>query len=242
LIPLTSSFPEKGRQGPGSESIIHLRKPKIGIVFGNGASLGQVGSIWYLMDQVFHLPFTPLSTNALNGDLSKYTCIIVPPGSGGSVTTKLREWVSAGGCVVALGSAGWATGGSGFVELAAVGGDHEDIPGSIFKAELDRRSFLSFGYSRAEIAVPVSGNDFSKARKEGGSVIRFGDDSKVQKLLSGWSWPDDSEKAIAGSVWLQDVPVGRGHAVLFTNDPTSRAMWPGLYRLLLNAMVIGSSA
>jgi hypothetical protein len=242
LIPLTTSYPDSGRQGLGNEGIIQLRMPKIGVVFGSGSNMGQVGSIWYLMDQVFHLPFTALSSGALGGDLSKYTCIVVPSGTGASVTTKLREWVSSGGCVVALGGLGWATGGSGFVELASVGGDHEDLPGALFRADLDPRSFLSYGYGSKQIAVPVAGNDFLKVRKEGGSVVRFGDDSKIAKLLSGWSWPDDTEKAIAGSVWLQDAPVGRGHAVLFTYDPTARAMWPGLYKLLLNAMVIGPSA
>ena len=69
--------------------------------------------------------------------------------------------------------------------------------------------------------------------------MKFSDDEKATKLLSGWSWPEDSEKALNGSVWLQDTPVGRGHAILFIYDPTARAMWPGLNKLLLNAMLIG---
>lgn len=247
LVPLGSSFPDSGRQGPGSESVLPLKKPRIGVVFGNGANLGQVGSLWYLMDQVFHLSFTPLSTNALNGDLSKYTCIVIPSGTGSTITTKLREWVSGGGCVVALGGLGWATGSSGFVDLSSVSGDHQDLPGSIFKAELDSRSFLSYGYSSngtdaIPIPVPVEGGDFLKVRREGGSVVKFSADDKTVKLLSGWAWPEETEKALAGSVWLQDAPVGRGHAVLFTFDPTSRAMWPGLNKMLLNAMILGGSA
>jgi hypothetical protein len=194
------------------------------------------------MDQVFHVPFTALSTSALNRNLDEFTCIVVPAGSGASASGKLREWVTGGGCVVALGGLNWALGGSGFVDLASAGGDHQDLPGSIFRAELDRRSFLSYGYDGASIAVPVDGDTFYKARKEGGSVVKFNSDEKVTKLLSGWSWPDDTEKALAGAVWLQDMPVGRGHAILFTYDPTTRAMWPGLYKLLLNAMLIGPSA
>jgi hypothetical protein len=247
LTHLETSFPDSDRQGPGSESVMHLRKPKIAVVFGSGTNMGQVGSIWYLMDQVFHLPFTPLSTNALSGDLSKYTTIVVPSGTGVTLTAKLREWVSGGGCVVALGGLNWAVGSSGFVDLQPNGGDHQDLPGAIFKAEIDPRSFLSYGYGGPAdgpipLAVPVDGNDFYKVRKEGGSIVKFSSDEKVSKLLSGWEWPDDTEKALAGSVWLQDMPVGRGHAVLFTFDPTSRAMWPGLYKLLLNAMILGSSA
>jgi hypothetical protein len=192
------------------------------------------------------MPFTPLSTNALSGDLSKYTCIVVPPGAGVSLTQKLREWMGSGGCLVALGGLGWVTG-AGLVELQPVSGEHQDLPGSLFKAQLDPRSFLSAGYAAPEsgpidLAVPVEGNNFLKARKEGGSIVKFSEDEKTIKLLSGWSWPEDTEKTLAGAVWLQDVPVGRGHAILFTYDPTARAMWPGLHRLLLNAMLIGPSA
>jgi hypothetical protein len=95
--PLTTSYPDSGRYGPGSESMVQLRKPKIGVVFGSGANLGDVGSLWYLMDQVFHLPFTPLSSNALNRDLRDYTCLVVPDGSSVAATQSVREWVSGGG-------------------------------------------------------------------------------------------------------------------------------------------------
>lgn len=244
---IKTSYPDTGRQGPGSESMLQLRKPNIAVVFGNGTNLGQSGAMWYLMDHVFHLPFTPLSAGALNGDLSKYTCIVVPEGSGVTATSKLREWVSNGGCVVALGGLNWATGSGGLGELDASRGDAQSLPGSIFRAELDPRSFLSYGYpAPAEgpitIAVPVEGSGFYKARKEGGSIVKFSADTKVKKLLSGWEWPDETEEELAGKVWLQDAPVGRGHAILFTYDPTSRAMWPGLHKLLLNAMILGPSA
>jgi hypothetical protein len=86
------------------------------------------------------------------------------------------------------------------------------------------------------LAVPVAGSRFYASRKEGGTLVRVlgGPDS----LLSGWSWPEESEKAITDSVWLQDVPVGEGHVYLFTWDPTDRAMWPGLHKLLLNSMLL----
>ncbi len=246
LVPLESSYPESDRQGPGSESVITLRRPNIAIVFGSGTNMAQVGAIWYLMEQVWHLPFTALSTNALSRGLDKYTTLIVPAGAGVSVS-QVRDFVSNGGCVIALGGAGWALGSSGFVDLGTTGGEHQDLPGSLFRAELDPRSFLSYGYPLSgdkpiTVAVPVEGNTFYKARKEGGSAVKFSADEKVHKLLSGWEWPDDTEKGLAGAVWLQDMPVGRGHAIIFAQDPTSRAMWPGLYKMLLNAILIGPSA
>ena len=245
ISPILSGFPEVDRDGPGSESVRALKKPSVAVVFGNQANLAQVGSMWYLLDRVFELPFTAISSNALNGDLGKYTCIVVPAGVSASASGKLKDWVSAGGSLVVLDNPGWAIGSSGFVELSEVKGEFQGLPGSLFRAQLDPRSFLSFGYpstgtDKIEIAVPFSGSTFYQTRKEGGSVVTFAPDAKVSKLLSGWEWPDETEKALQGTTWLQDVPVGRGHAILFTQDPTERALWPGLYKMLLNAMLIGA--
>jgi len=38
-----------------------------------------------------------------------------------------------------------------------------------------------------------------------------------------------------------DVPLGAGHVVLFANDPTWRAYWRGLDRLLLAAILFPSA-
>jgi hypothetical protein len=240
FIPLTTSYPDDDRYGPGSGSIQALHKPSIGIIFGRGSDLAEVGATWYLMDRKFHLPFIPISENALNTDLSRFTCIVAPGRSGVALTSKLRDWVSGGGSIVSLGRPNWALGSGGLVDLSSGKGEPQSLPGSLFRAKLDERSFLSYGYHTGEISVPIGGDSFYLSRKEGGSVITLDSDPKVNKLLSGWEYPDDTEKNLAGTVWLQDVPVGRGHAVLFMQDPIERAMWPGLEKLLLNAMLMGT--
>ena len=240
FIPLTTSYPDDDRQGPGSESVQALHKPSIGVIFGRGSDLAEVGATWYLLERKFHLPFTPISENALNGDLSRFTCIVAPSRSGVTLTTKFRDWLSNGGDIVSLGHPNWATGSGGVVDLASIKGDPQPLPGSLFRAKLDVRSFLSYGYSTPEISVPIGGDSFFQSRKEGGSIVTLDHDPKVNKLLSGWEYPDDTEKNLAGTVWLQDVPVGRGHAILFLQDPIERAMWPGLEKLLLNAMLLGA--
>jgi hypothetical protein len=246
LVPLTTSYPDEDRQGPGSESVQPLRKPSIAVVFGHAGELSQVGGAWYLLDQKFRLPFTPVSSNALNGDFSRFSCVVLPGGAGVSLSAKLREWMSGGGAVISLGRPNWALGSGNLVELAPIKGEPQSLPGSLFRAALDDRSFLSYGYAptasgKTEIAVPIGGDSFYQTRKEGGSIVTMDPDEKVQKLLSGWEYNDDTEKNLAGTVWLQDVPVGRGHAILFFEDPTERAMWPGLEKILLNAMLMGPS-
>ena len=242
MMPLATSYPDEGRYGPGSEGTIQLRKPNIGIVMGGSGNLSG-GPIWYLMEKEFKLPFTALTTASLSGNLDRYTAIVIT-GGGASTSGRFGEWIRAGGCAVSLSSPGWAIGSSGLAPLDSTSAE-PDLPGSLFKAEMDPRSFLSYGYPAPAkgpitISVPVSGGSFYKAPKAG-SAVMLSDDDKVKKLLSGWVW-DSTEKDLKGISWLHDAPSGQGRAVLFTEDPSERAMWPGLYKMILNAMIIGPSA
>ena len=242
LISLTTSYPDT-RFGPGSEIMNSLKKPRIAVVFGKGTEGTDFSGVWYLLDRVFKLPYTAISSDTLNADLSNYSVVILPEGTSSFASGKFRDWVSNGGIAISLGDNAWTVGSSGFVDLTTIKGTPQNLPGALFRADLDPRSFLSYGYpeqgSKIEIAIPIAGDKFYLARKEGGSVVKLAEDEKTKKLLTGWAWPDDTEKNLANTVWLQDAPVGRGHAVLFTNDPTARAMWPGLWKMLLNAMIIG---
>jgi hypothetical protein len=232
---LQSNYPLQGIDGPGGSGVNRIKKPEIGIVFGNGDATTSFGWLWYLMEREFKLPFTPL-----NGfrSLDKYTCIVAPSGRH-SLTPALRQWVQQGGCLIVLESAEWLTGKDGLLDLEGKSADHP-IPGALFRANMDPRYFLSYGYLGNTVAVPIDGGSFLATRKQGGGAITLAKDD-TKKLLSGWTWPDETEKAVSGTVWLHDQPVGNGHVIVFSGDPTARAMWPGLYKLLLNAMLFGAS-
>jgi hypothetical protein len=241
--PLSSAYPED-RYGPGSGTVHALKKPNTAIVMGSGENLAEVGAPWFLFERTLKLPFTLISSEALSRDIDKYTAIVVPRRASVTFSPKLKEWVSAGGHLVVLDMPKWAIGHDAAVELTEQKEESRELPGSLFRAELDSRSELSYGYpapasGKIEIAVPIAGDHFYMARKEGGSVVTFSSDPKVTKLLTGWSWPNETEKVLQGTVFLQDAPMGRGHVVLFAQDPTERAMWPGLNKLLLNAILFG---
>lgn len=244
--PLHSTYPDSDRYATGSENMIPLRKPEIGIYFGD-ANMREFPSLWYLMERRFNLPFTPLFASAMSGDLSRYSTIVIPNGARPSQSEKLKEWVGAGGSLVCLGD-DFAVGALVKLEKNKLEGgkDAGELPGSLFKAELDPRSFLSFGYTGdaenpALLAAPLTGSPFYKAKPEGGAAAKFSSDEKSPKLLAGWEWPDDTEKALKGAVYLHDEPMGAGHVIMFADDPTGRAMWPGLYRLVLDAMLFGAA-
>lgn len=229
---LPTSYPEAGREGPGNR-LNAIHPPKVGLVFGNGAQMTASSGVWFTLEKVFNVPFVSLSAQALNSNsiLNSYTVIIAPRGSGAATNQKVKDWVKEGGVLILFGDS-----------LASVatftnGPETRSMPGSIFRAKLDTRSLLTFGYDSDEIAVPVSGSSFPKARKEGGGIVKFAE-GDAKKLLTGWSWGEETEKSLAGAVWLHDEPSGQGHIVWFAEDPCERAMWPGLHKLLLNALYL----
>lgn len=113
-----------------------------------------------------------------------------------------------------------------------------NLPGAIFRAHIDPTHFLGYGYENGEIAVPLEGATFLKPSKRGANVITF---DKGPSRLSGFTWADNTEPLLAGTIFAADEPIGAGHAILFLSDPTYRALWPGLRRAFLNAVLFGPS-
>lgn len=234
--PLETAYPDGGDTGPGSSSF-PLARPRISVVFGAEGGTTAFGSAWFALERTFGIPFTPVTSAALS-DPGDATCLVCPPGAYPAPTQALKDWVRAGGSLVVLGRPGWALGERGFAKLQTR--DAMSIPGSIFRARLNPRSPFCAGYDPSlPLPVPIDGGTFLVAAPEGGAVVSISSDKDAKNLLSGWAWPD-SEEALRGAVWLHDQPVGRGHVFIFAEDPTDRAMWPGLDKLLLNAILAGS--
>jgi hypothetical protein len=210
--------------------------------------MAGVGALWWLFEREWNLPFTPIRASALNRDLSEYTCVIFPAGRFSSPSPKLREWVQTGGCAIVAGNPGWALGTGGFAKLeqSKLDGDKPiaPLPGTLFLGRLDPRSFLAYGFPVAEdggvrVAVPVDGSTYYKAAENDGSALTFPKETASVKLLSGWIWPEESQKALAGTAWAHVESVGAGSVVYFMNDPAERALWPAQWKMLVNAILFG---
>lgn len=105
----------------GSNRVRHIRKPKVVVVMGPGVSVTNYGSLWYLLDEVYSIPFTAVSTQQLGGlDLRDYNTIIFPDDDssgknylglvGKGTIEKLSRWVRDGGVFIGLkGGAVFAT-------------------------------------------------------------------------------------------------------------------------------------
>jgi hypothetical protein len=121
------------------------------------------------------------------------------------------------------------------VSPSAAGGNRpEFIPGSIFRASLDRTHWLTFGYERDQLAVFLETSRLLKPSEKGANPVAF---SGSDLLLSGWSWPGNTERHLQNSVWAAVESMGKGKVVVFAENPVYRGFWRGPAKLLTNAVL-----
>jgi hypothetical protein len=116
------------------------------------------------------------------------------------------------------------------------GNEPEYVPGSIFRATLDRSHWLTGGYQQSELPVLVESSSFLQPSKDGASPVIF---RGKNLLLDGFAFPNNTEKFLNNTVWASVENVGRGAVIVFAESPVHRAMWRGPARLLTNAILIG---
>ena len=56
----------------------------------------------------------------------------------------------------------------------------------------------------------------------------------------GIAW-EGGEKQLSGKAYLVDEPMGRGHVILFADDPNVRGYWRGLSKLFMNSVMLSPS-
>jgi len=113
------------------------------------------------------------------------------------------------------------------------------VPGSAFRAKVNRDHFLSFGYESDTIVAFLGGDIFFRASKDGSNVVTFA--TEGQLTVSGFVWPDNTEGLLRGSAYLIDEPTGAGHVIMFADDPNLRFLWRSTTQLFLNAILLAPS-
>jgi len=106
------------------------------------------------------------------------------------------------------------------------------IPGTIFKARLDTTHPIGYGMA-GEILVLRTDSPTFLLTDAGHNVSSY---SEEPGGISGYVRKDRAKK-VADSAYLQEYRVGRGRAVLFTENLTFRRFWTGLEKMLMNAIL-----
>ena len=108
LTPVQTGFVTKGSDF-GSDLVLSLKAPRVGMVVGEGASPPAVGEIWHYFDQELNYPVSLIDGNALgNVEWSKLDVLVLPNNYnyGRFLTDKnlmaVRAWVQSGGKLIAM--------------------------------------------------------------------------------------------------------------------------------------------
>lgn len=113
----------------------------------------------------------------------------------------------------------------------------ERVPGAILRVKLDQNHFLTYGY-REFLNVFVNSSYIFTPSKNGRNVATYVGEKELR--VSGLVW-EKMLKALPEHAYLIDEPTGRGHVILYVEDPNFRAYWDGLGRLFFNSILFGPS-
>ena len=256
LAALTSGFAE---QGPdlGSGRVGFARGPRVVVLADEPVSPTALGEVWHWFDAVAGYPATLVTA----GDLSAATLddadVLVMPDGGyrawlsDARADALRQWVRAGGRLVAIERAVTALAGTdGFgatvreaaaPDSSAEGrlrryGDRErrgvsgDVPGAVYRVALDSSHPLAYGYP---------GHTYVLKRRA----------DAVEFLATGWNVgvarsgaPAAGFAGARAQARLQDTlvfgveEVGRGQVVYLVDSPLFRGFWADGELLFANAI------
>ncbi|GAB2621482.1 M14 family metallopeptidase [Belliella aquatica] len=247
----------------GSPSLDVLNKPSIAMLVDGGVSSSEAGEIWHLLDQRYEMPITLMPMDRFNGtDINRYNTIILPNGSyyslGKSGAEKLKDWVSAGGTLIARGSAlNWLdqneigsfkfkVDSEDLKEESAIQKPYADYSnatgarvtgGAIFNVKLDITHPLGYGYTSPDLFTFRSGNQFMiPADNPYANPMIYTSDP----LASGYVHPSNLEQ-MKDSAAIRVATVGRGRVIGFVDNPNFRAFWFGTNKLFMNAIFFGST-
>ncbi|MCX6633086.1 MAG: peptidase M14, partial [Candidatus Solibacter sp.] len=96
----------------GSRWVVPIKKPAIAIAWDTPAQSGSAGATRFVLERQYGYPVTPIRTAQLAAtDLSKFQVLILPSGGnyagilGDGGVERIKNWVAAGGTIVAVGDA-----------------------------------------------------------------------------------------------------------------------------------------
>ena len=234
----------------GSRNFKTIRKPKIGLLVGDGVRSYDAGEIWYIMDTQYNIPITKIDNRILERlNLEKFTHFIFPSFSGylSEVTiNKIKSWVEGGGTLILYRDAiTWAKENKlieiDFIEkeLAAENINFinknnfkraQSISGAIFKANLDRTHPINFGIENNSIALFRNTDIFLKPDDDS-----FNNPIVYDKnpLISGYISKENLE-SLSKTVPFKIQAMGDGKIIIMTDNTNFRGYWIGTQHILAN--------
>ncbi len=122
-IPVQSGMGDGDLPDLGGEHFVLLQQPRIAVVGRDPMEPYSYGETWHLIDHILGLRASFLDGAHLGGvDLRRYNVVVLPEGDAGSLLKEhgaaLKDWVQAGGTLIAIGSSASAIAGENGIGTA----------------------------------------------------------------------------------------------------------------------------
>lgn len=252
---LSTSWQDEG-PSLGSNKMVAVRPPRIGLVAGAGVDVHSHGFLWHLFDQDLGTPVSRFEMGQLAEDLlADLDVVILPDGDYGRsfdepTARRLESWVRSGGTLIAIGGGIGALQERSLTKVKSLKAaetpvDDPDNPGSkklemsppqpgaILATEWVGHHALAAGLP-APPPVVFHGDRILEATGDPRiDVLRV---RREEPVLAGVAWPDSLPR-LSGSLLVAREGLGRGRVVLFSQDPYFRLFWRGTTPIFLNAVL-----
>ncbi len=255
LTPTATGFVDQGKDF-GSSYVGVIKPVKVAVLSGDPTSTLRFGEIWHFFEQQLKYPLTVLDGDYIKRtDLSEYDILILPDGWGyrsfmdETMLKNIKEWVAAGGRLIAMGSAIDALGGKeGFgiktkerkkdttdLEVDLYENEQRErmkqaITGAIFKTKVDPTHPLAFGYDDTYFTLKLGNESFEYL--ETGTVAYIENNTKPVAGFAG----SEAQKTIKNSLVFGVENHGRGQVVYMVDNPLFRGFWENGKLFFANAL------
>ncbi len=243
LLAATSGMVSRGNDF-GSGTVNVLKNPRIGLVSGDGVSATAFGEVWHFFEQQINYPITVIEGSGFSRvPLDQLDVLILADGGYDKILGNgdaLKKWIQNGGKLIAMeGATSYFADKEGFnlkrkkdataattdkAELKTYGTREresimEQIPGAIFKVEIDKTHPLGYGTDGSYYALVRDAYNFEYL-KDGWNVGFL----KENNYITGFAGKIAKEKMKNTLIFgVQDM--GKGKIIYMADDPLFRGFW-----------------
>lgn len=115
----------------------------------------------------------------------------------------------------------------------------QSLAGAALLVRPDPTHWLANGLGDEPFPVLARGSSFLSLSERGATPLAFADEGSL--VASGFAWPDNTERWLAGQAYAVADPLGSGQVIAFSSEPNFRAFWRGTSRVFANAVLLGAS-
>ncbi|HUR65348.1 MAG TPA: M14 metallopeptidase family protein [Chitinophagaceae bacterium] len=262
LYPVASGFVDKGFDF-GSDKVHSFKAPKVALLTGEGTNYTAVGQVWHFFENEIDYPVTLINVSDIGRvDWKAIDVLIMADGnysflSDSGTTGSFKSWINAGGKLIAL------EGAVNALSKAKIGlqqivnedekkeqkaddalklnkyGDRErssisgNIPGSIYKVELDNTHPMAYGYPGYYYSLKTGDKIYEFIKENGWNVGVIRKDN----LVAGFVGSRLKEKLKNGLLFgVQSM--GKGTIISLTDNVLFRSFWENGKLMFCNAVFL----